>query len=139
MSRASGRALLLTLVSVAVVVAAVAAFRAVGTPGEARARRYDLARVDDLSAIADGIDAYWREHHALPAALDSLPPLARRGAWQADPRSGVAYGYRVTGARSYELCADFERAAAAAELEWRNGRWAHGPGRQCFAREVPAR
>ena len=55
------------------------------------------------------------------AAVDNRPPIA-------DPATGAAYGYRVTGASAYELCAAFDRPR---DVDY-DPRWNHPAGRHCF-------
>jgi len=56
------------------------------------------------------------------------------------------YGYAVTGAERFELCATFDRSDAADPRpgpsspygdEPRPGFWRHGAGRHCFALLLP--
>ena len=118
---------------IVLVVAAVgAAFYVLGTPSEQRLIRLDERRVEDLNGIRAGVNAYWRTNQRLPASLDE----AREGtALYRDPESGDAYGYRVLGERSYELCATFDREFTPEEPGLANRFWPHPAGRHCFRLE----
>lgn len=100
-----------------------------GSPAEARLRRLDERRVDDLRNLRTLADAYWTRERRLPASLSDLPP--RDSARFRDPVSGELYGYRVTGDSTYELCATFARPAEdgyyAARAYWR-----HEQGEHCY-------
>jgi hypothetical protein len=52
-----------------------------------------------------------------------------------DP-DGRAYEYRVTGGRTYELCATFQRDSNGQSGTQSGHFWTHGPGRQCFQLET---
>lgn len=89
-------------------VAVIAGLALTGGPGQARKERRDRERESDLSALARLVVCLARENgDRLPAALAITPQCD----WQvrlADPFTGDAYRYEVTGPRSYRLCAGFE-------------------------------
>ena len=121
---------------VVVVAAAGAAFYVLGSPGEQRLLRLDERRVEDLNGIRAGVNAYWRANRKLPASLDD----AREGTTlYRDPVSGAPYDYRVTGERSYELCATFDRAYAPEEPGSAVRFWPHPAGRHCFGLDAGSR
>jgi hypothetical protein len=114
---------------IAIVAAAAAGARIIGSPAEERARRLDAARVDDLREISDSARIYHRRHARLPA---SLGELAREGGVSIRDRDseGTPYEYEVTSAATYTLCGTFERSSSE---RGRSGEfWSHGSGRQCF-------
>ena len=121
----------------AVLLAIGAGLFVLGPPSSVRARRLDAERVDDLRQWARAIDDYWTENRQLPATLGDV---RLQGEWShlrpQDPATAEPYGYVVTGAVTYELCAVFERPAEeppAAAV------WNHGVGRTCFPFEAAAR
>jgi hypothetical protein len=138
--RPSGPALLLGLVVAAVAVVLGAAVAVLDSPSEARRQRLDAQRVRDLSEIADGVDLYWTREGSLP------PDLATLGGWQGfgevphDPESEAPYGYRVTGERTFELCAGFASDTVGGEppMSWRSrpGYWHHPAGEHCYQLEA---
>jgi hypothetical protein len=135
MSAISGRVVVGAFIVAAAVGAIAAALTVVGSPGEARERRFDERRVSDLSEIAASLDRYWATNTALPASLEEA---AQGGAASVprDPESGEAYGYRALDERRYELCATFARPSdeppGINEPPFRG----HAAGRQCFAMPV---
>ena len=122
-------------VSIGMAAAVIAGLAVVGSPAHQRALRMDGRRVSDLSRISLQVMGYWSQHKSLP------PDLAAIDAEQihtADPVSGVAYGYVVTGPDTYRLCADFDAASESEEMG-RDGyippggqRWHHPAGKHCF-------
>ena len=121
----------------AVAIAVGAGLFVLGAPSDVRARRLDVQRVDDLRQWARAIDDYWDDNDQLPA---SLADVKRQEAWASlrehDPATREPYGYTVTGAVTYELCAVFERAS---DDEIRpTSIWRHGAGMTCFPLEVGA-
>lgn len=124
----------LAAIGVAAVVGATVAASLVlmESPGQARLRRIDERRVEDLRELARDIDVFWSRRKALPASLDDLAGEAGLGLRRADPEAGP-YGYRVVDATHYELCAEFTITSSGAGAGSATSFWAHGPGRQCFS------
>ncbi len=105
MSRGGLRGLVVavTLVVVATVVAGVFV---VGAPSEARKKKLDDMRVEDLVHIETAISRYALQHAAVPRdllALDEVPGLSNR----ADPETGAGYEYEAIDEHAYRLCAVF--------------------------------
>jgi hypothetical protein len=122
------------LAQAAVAVVAVVALTGlpiVGPPAAERARRLDERRVGDLRAVASAVNVYFTRHDRLPRSLAELSAEGGLDVRQRARETGP-FEYRVTGERSYELCAVFEREAAARRLPADGDFWAHGVGRQCF-------
>jgi hypothetical protein len=138
MARVSGR-LLTGLVSTLVGIAVVVGLFVVGSPGEARLRRFDDRRLDDLRQMAAAVDAYEQRHQQLPPSLHDLVTEAAPTFEAKDPATGEAYGYRPIDSIAYELCATFARSSDAAE-RWRaDPWWGHRSGRHCFRRQARER
>ena len=108
-----------------------------GSPLDVRRERLDQQRVSDLRAISNALDQTARSPGgALPAALSGLDRDERWAYLRTrDAVTGETYEYRVTGDRSYELCAQFDAAGAgtAYETSPENSFWQHAAGRHCFA------
>ncbi|MGH9370406.1 MAG: DUF5671 domain-containing protein [Vicinamibacterales bacterium] len=119
--------------SVGVVV--VAALFMIGSPSEERARRLDARRIADLRRISGSADLYLGRQGRLPASLEDL---SREGGSMVDGRDpdGRSYEYRVTGERSYELCATFQRDSSERLRAVAGDFWSHGTGRRCFQFQV---
>ena len=122
---------LLVIVASAAIVAGIVV---IGSPSEERTRRLDRRRVDDLAVMASAVDLFWTRHSKLPASLEELrsEPGTRE---PADPVTGAPYEYRVSGDRSFELCARFE-GESTGDPAARSGFWSHGAGLHCFRREA---
>ena len=114
-----------------------------GSPSEARAKRFDDARVQDLNAISNAVNNYYNDTDALPTTVAELDAHTQRKYNQnlnlKDPQSSAAYEYRVvsTTTREFELCAHFNKEnsnftdAYYLSYEKRNV-WQHSAGRDCF-------
>jgi hypothetical protein len=127
--------------SVAVVAAVVAGMFALGSPAEQRARRLDQRRLDDLRALAGGIEYEWRSKQSLPRSLDELPVGFAQSS--RDPATGEPYEYSVHGENGYQLCAVFDRDDTAdVERPWAGldhvtaAIWKHSSGRYCYELEA---
>lgn len=132
------------LVVVAVGAAIVGGLVLAGSPESARRTRLDDRREADLQGIATAVDLYWSQNRELPADLERLG--RERGVRLRsleDPQTGDPYEYRITGEKTYELCAVFDREDPGPSARDRGeswdgtGRfWIHGAGRACFPVEA---
>lgn len=129
----------------ATIVAIAAGFYVAGSPAAERAARFDEQRVMDLQNIQWQIVNYWQAKQALPKTLDDLNDSINGFAAPHDPETSEVYGYIVkAAARSFELCASFNRATTDAPAKiWHpiaadgiSENWAHGEGRMCFLRTI---
>ena len=124
---------LLVVASIAVAAAVVAGLFVLGSPQDERRRRLDQARVADLMALRSAIEAHHHREGRLP---DSLEELARRSPLpvrMTDPAGGRLYAYEPIDSTRFRLCAEFDFATPADEMQPRVPEWAHGAGRQCFS------
>ena len=123
----------------ALVIAAVATgLWVIESPAQARMRRIDSRRVEDLRHASGSINFHSRTVGRLPAAIGDLaqpPDAAER---YRDPVSGEPYEYRPTGDRTYDLCAVFARPSAGERYGAVAGFvWDHPSGRHCFHCTAP--
>ncbi len=103
-------------------------FYLLGPPAEERARTLDGRRELDLQRLRLAADLYWTRNKRLPSSLDELAKEAGTDIYARDPQTGAPYAYVVSGAQTYELCAEFARAS-----ERRGDFWSHAAGRQCYS------
>lgn len=123
---------IVSAVSAVVLAAVIGGVLMLDSPAEARLRRFDQRRVEDLREIAYAIDAYWSREESLPPSLEELPDERGHLGKLVDPKTGEPYEYQVLGEDTYELCAVFaDDTAEQYETPFRDP-WFHGPGRQCF-------
>jgi hypothetical protein len=136
----SPRSMVLPAIATAVVAAAViAAIVKLGSPSVQRQYKLDEVRVQNLTFIAMSLNGYFSRHKELPTDLDALAKEPGYHIERSDPVTGKPYAYQILGAASYRLCADFSADSAAnsaAFAPYANVNWAHGPGRQCFDRNM---
>ena len=126
----------LRLIVAAVVVFFVGAvialgLRVAGSPSDARARRFDEQRLNDLRSIAGAVSAYHEAREQLPPSLAEITSWPDHPVTLRDPVNNSSYVYRVLDARAYELCAAFARASED-EPAASGGFWVHPAGRHCF-------
>jgi hypothetical protein len=114
----------------AVFAAMIAGLVIVGPPSEARARKLDDRRVEDLRSLAGAVDLYRSRRGSLPASLQEATREQRDSSAPGDPLTGQPYPYRVVSVDKYELCADFQRASGSESRDW--GFWSHARGHRCF-------
>jgi len=138
MSRLDGR-VLVAAAAVVIAVVVAAALTVSGSPAQQRDARMDARRVQDLQRIEAAVQAYARQHDALPDSLDGLAQVTDHSLSLAEPDTGTGYGYGVDGAERFRLCAVFA-------TDSRRGRgglvaegWQHPAGPHCFQRRLPAR
>lgn len=124
--------------TIAAALVVLAGLLTLGLPSHARERKLDGIRVDDLSQLSSGVDAYWDKHAALPDSLTSMIASHQVDRVPRDPQSDAPYTYLVSGARSYRLCATFAQptdttARARIDVYMPATRsWRHGAGESCF-------
>jgi hypothetical protein len=87
-----------------VIAAVVAALVITGTPAQARMRRLDEQRIDDLVEIVSAVRLYYEDHKSLPSQLSQMPNRVAA----TDPASGRDYSYRVIDPTHFELAAEFQ-------------------------------
>jgi Domain of unknown function (DUF5671) len=121
--------------SIAVAAVIAVAFALIGSPSNERSRQLDARRVNDLRQISGVVDVYFGRYRRLPASLHELSHEGGMTVTAGDASLGQ-YEYRVTGEKTYELCATFQRDSS--EQPWGDEFWAHGPGRQCYTPKIHA-
>ena len=115
------------------------------SPSEARARRLDDRRVQDLWSVQSAVESYWGVKKELPETLGQAAELY--SSIPKDPETSAAYEYRVVSETDYELCAAFTNKAEAYGVMARpyltgiNEAFvrdfsSHVQGRDCFERSV---
>lgn len=120
----------------AVVAVVTAALMVVGPPQVARRQQLDEQRVRDLMTITHAVDQFHTRHARLPASLDELASEPQSVVKTKDPEGRESYVYRVSGDRTYEVCATFSLGATAADNDAINRFWSHDAGRKCFSLEA---
>jgi hypothetical protein len=121
---------------------AVTGFFLAGSPFRQRLVKFDDQKVSNLQNIQAQVVDYWRLKQALPQSLTALKDsLANYDFPTTDPQSDAAYEYRVTGERSFELCAEFNLSSEKDALTPRSvpgmsENWSHAAGRVCFERTI---
>lgn len=106
-----------------------------GSPVVARQRAADERRVQALQSISSAINAYYATEGKLPASLEQLhaqPDVYVQSIVDVSTRR--PYEYRKLDAKTYELCATFDRdwkESAMGRPQFGN-LWNHPAGRHCF-------
>lgn len=129
---------------IVVLVAIVSGFFILGSPAEVRLVRLDAQKVSDLQSIQWQVVNYWQQKEKLPASLDELKDPLSGSIIPVDPQSGESYTYEITGARSFKLCATFNKEGVGdpyiARPKMDGGlegdTWQHGAGEVCFDRSI---
>lgn len=123
----------------------VGAFFIVGSPATNRALRMDSQRVSDLTSIQWQVINYWQSKTKLPVTLDETKDSISGTVIPVDPETGAVYEYKVTGPRSFELCATFGLDSLTISgpktipVDYYGNpdeNWQHASGRVCFARTI---
>lgn len=135
------RALLIGLAVFFVVLVIVGIYLA-GSPREARAKRFDEVRVQDLNAISNAVNNYYDRNEKMPETITQLDEYNQKAFNQTlnlnDPQSAAPYEYRVvsTTTREFELCAQFNLESRTDKRAYNpygtNSIWDHEAGRDCF-------
>ena len=116
-----------------------------GSPAEARLRKFDVRRMEDVRMIYgevmnQTVGTDWRNPEVKPALNKPLPPsleavtrnaLRQRPRIQ-DPATSAPYGYQVVNPSTFRVCASFDRARD----EPGDVAWNHPSGLHCFTFDV---
>lgn len=135
------------LVIILVSVTVVSGFWIAGSPAQQRAIRLDDNRVSDLSSIQYQVIDYWQRKQILPKNLAELTNDISGFVAPKDPETSQDYSYRVTGPKSFELCAVFTTSnteqlggkypsTAPVRYDYEPTNWSHGQGKVCFERTI---
>ncbi|MFA5185466.1 MAG: hypothetical protein WC551_03185 [Patescibacteria group bacterium] len=141
----TGLKIFAAIVTVFVVAVIVTAFVVVGSPSQERARRMDTQRSSDLQQLSWAVNNYYNQMKSLPASIDDLrksPDVYVQSV--VDPQTGKMYEYRITGERSYEVCATFETEQTGNNPNYAQPvmkglpdlYFTHGIGRNCVPQTV---
>ena len=135
------------VVSVVVLASIIMGFFIVGTPSAQRNRRFDDQRLSDLQILQNQIVDYWTKKEKLPAKLVDLNDDISGLVIPTDPNTKIGYEYNITGALTFELCANFATAdtdfglaagpsyTAPYDRNYQQN-WHHTAGRVCFSRTI---
>jgi hypothetical protein len=121
------------LSTMAVVVAVAGGVWLIGTPSEQRTLRFDERRVADLKQLSYSVNYHWTQRHELPARAEEAVDGRILSRLPLDPESKRPYDYRVTGERTFELCATFTRRSREEAGDF----WFHDAGSRCYSFDVP--
>lgn len=122
-------------------------FAIIGTPQHVRMLRYDAQKVSDLTNLQWQIVNYWQSKHVLPHTFADLNDPMSQQVVPHDPQTNALYEYKVKGALSFELCADFNKESdtdswsntsvpASAYTDAQNTSWVHTAGHTCYTRTI---
>lgn len=147
-TRYPGRARLIGYgAALVIVLTIVSGFFIIGTPGQARLERFNQQKVSDLQNIQWRIVNFWQQKERLPASLAELEDPISGFTTPVDAQTGNPYGYRSTGANSFELCATFNRESRGEGNQssvlsprpvdgYLDENWQHSVGETCFDRTI---
>lgn len=128
-----------------VLIAIISAFFVVGSPKSARLVNFDQQKISNLQDIQYNIINYWQRKQKLPGTLADLTDNISGFVAPLDPQTNVSYEYIIKDqvALSFELCANFNKAATDAQLKMMypqmysgKDNWNHTAGRVCFERNI---
>jgi hypothetical protein len=127
--------MVLAVMSTVIVTASIAwAIREVGTPGMARLRDLDRARISDLQTIRREVVEHYEQNSTLPSSLQDLGLNAED---LTDPVSGESYGYAIKSPRLFQLSADFSLSSGDDPRFYDERIWRHDAGPTIFTFDVP--
>lgn len=118
-------------------------FYLAGSPQNQRLVRFDDSKVSNLQTIQSYlVYNWWQQKGSLPANLDLLNDPISGFSVPVDPQSNQPYEYRLTGIRSFQLCATFNKESLVTDTTkpvpagYQYDNWQHGAGRVCFDRTI---
>lgn len=131
---------LIGLVSVTVISAMILGFIASGSPLNARLRKFDMERTQNLQELSSCISAFTYDNERLPVSLDELKNNARYSycARVIDPETKKDYGYSVISKNEFNLCGEFSLSNIDESFDFGPyGNWqVHNKGQHCEKQTV---
>ncbi|MEK7197891.1 MAG: DUF5671 domain-containing protein [Patescibacteria group bacterium] len=132
--------ILTALSSIIIILAIVFGFIVGGTPFEARIRKFDLERVNNLQSLSSCVSAFAYDNERLPENTNELKSNARYSycASIIDPETKKDYEYKVVSKSEFELCAEFNLSTLEdfQNLGYYGGFVKHSQGRSCEKQTV---
>ncbi len=130
----------------------LAGFFIIGTPSHIRDLKFDSEKTTSLQNIQYKVVNYYQQKHALPKSLTDLDDPLSGERTPVDSQTGKPFGYEVTGALSFKLCAEFNTdfedtkgrgpyrdtsyAPVPSAIFGMSDVWMHGAGTVCFDRTI---
>jgi len=112
----------------------------VGSPQQARMKKFDKQKISDLQRLSHFIDGYYRENEKLPDKLEELKQN-KPNLNITDPQTNKEYQYEKIENGKYKLCAEFNNSQTDVKRYYptpRGGeKWNYQQGESCF--ELKAR
>ncbi len=132
--------ILVVLASLISILAIILGFSVSGTPFEARLRKFDLERTQNLQELSSCVSAFAYDNGRLPVSLDELKNNARYGYCSRvfDPETKKDYGYSLISKSEFSLCGEFgvsnieESADFGSYSNWQR----HDKGQNCEKQTV---
>ena len=126
--------------TVLVVGSIVWGFSVLGSPRTQRLYKYDTQKINDLQNLRGQIDAYYGTNSKLPDTMQDLVKI-NFGVIITDVQLNKPYEYSKTGALTYTLCAEFNKAStdemsSQAYPYYGEVSWTHPAGRHCFEQKI---
>lgn len=90
-----------------VLIAIIASFFLIGSPGQQRMKRFDEQRSSNLQTLERAIIQEWEENSALPETIDVIKDELYNREVVTDPETSEPYIYRQEEANQFTLCAVF--------------------------------
>lgn len=142
--RAYPRRVFQAVIILAVLLSVCYGFYTAGSPQNQRLVRFDQQKVNDLQSIQSYlVYNYWQQKGDLPPSLDALNDSISNFMVPKDPQTAQPYEYHVTGPRSFQLCASFNKENTATStlpqpvgLDSVNDNWNYTAGHVCFDRTI---
>ncbi len=128
------------VVSVIVIITLIFGIIISGSPMQARNKKFDDQKINDLSSIQNSVTEYYRtNNNILPKNLLTLSQSTNYSGYKTkDPELNIDYEYNVISQNQYRLCANFSTDNTNLKSNEMNYPvteiWKHGIGRVCFDR-----
>jgi len=131
------------IVSVVVLAFIVVGYLRIDSPSVTREINIDRQELVDLRNMHRQVQSYYQQNEILPESIEQAYPDFPA---PVAPKNREAYTYKVTGADSYQLCANFAKPTPETDRDsnqyysidkyTKNDIWDHGEGEKCFDRVV---
>jgi hypothetical protein len=122
-----------------VIASLIFGFLNINPPSEVREEKLDNQMAGQLQDIQWRIEDYYLTNSTLPEDLETL---YKSFTVPTPPEKRNSYEYKITGEKSYELCATFSRDSSSLNISHtrpgleKNYNWDHQAGYWCFERDI---
>ena len=126
--------IIIVILSFVVLLTVIYGFMDGGSPQDARKKRYDDKRIQDIQMIKSWVNSYYGKNSTLPQSIfDALTEYndGRNSKMLTDPETNSEYTYQIVTDIEYKICAVFSTDTTSITQEYLMD-YSHPSGSHCL-------